>query len=264
MKFEKMKLVDVALGGYLETEEKVTEGDARGMIVSLPDLDTIFKEKVFYDTKSGQRSYNIKRNPQAERINKWLKRGFDVVFAALFIMLIASWLFPLLAILIMIDSRGPAFYLQKRSGKNNRVFKCLKFRTMKFDHTAKFKAATKNDNRITSLGRFLRKSSLDEIPQFINVLLGDMSVVGPRPHAIETDMEYKKLIDRYDYRLAAKPGITGLAQVKGYRGETLRPRDMSNRIRIDIFYIENWTFVLDLRIIVLTVYNMLKGDKKAY
>lgn len=233
-------------------------------IVNLPNLDEILNSQIFLDSTITGQKYNVRRNPQNQIFNRMLKRGFDITFSLLAIILVGSWLFPILAVFVMFDSKGSAFYLQRRSGKNNTVFNCIKFRTMKFEKQARFKAATKNDNRVTRLGSFLRKTSLDELPQLFNVLSGEMSIVGPRPHAIETDIEYKKMVAKYDYRLAVKPGITGLAQSKGYRGETLRPIDMSNRIRIDIFYIENWSFSLDIKIIFLTILNIFKGDKNAY
>jgi lipopolysaccharide/colanic/teichoic acid biosynthesis glycosyltransferase len=233
-------------------------------VVNIPDLEFIFKERTFLDSKKVHQKYNIKSNAQLKFFNRVLKRVFDIVFSFLALILIGSWIFPILAILVMFDSKGSAFYVQKRSGRNNTIFNCLKFRTMKCDQQDSFRPATKGDNRITRLGRFLRKTSIDELPQLFNVLSGEMSIVGPRPHAIETDIEYKKMVLKYDYRLAVKPGITGLAQSKGYRGETFKPKDMGNRIRIDIFYIENWTFMLDLKIIALTAYNLIKGDKNAY
>lgn len=233
-------------------------------IVNIPDLEYIFKERTFLDSKKVDQKYNVKSNAQLKFVNRVAKRCFDIVFSLLAIILIGSWVFPILAVLVMFDSKGSAFYIQKRSGRNDTVFNCLKFRTMKYNKHDSFKPATKGDNRITRLGSFLRKTSLDELPQLFNVLSGEMSIVGPRPHAIETDLEYKKMVLKYDYRLAVKPGITGLAQSKGYRGETFKPKDMSNRIRIDIFYIENWTFMFDLKIIALTVYNLVKGDKNAY
>lgn len=197
-------------------------------------------------------------------VNHLVKRLFDIIFSLLILIFLLSWLFPLLAILIKIDSKGPVLFKQKRTGMKNKDFWCLKFRTMKVNQDSEIKQAVINDPRITPLGSYLRKTSLDEFPQFLNVLMGDMSVVGPRPHMIKHTEEYSKLIDKYMVRHWVKPGITGLSQVKGFRGETTDPLLMKKRIRTDIFYLENWTFLLDLKIIALTIFNTLKGDKQAF
>ena len=159
---------------------------------------------------------------------------------------------------------GDIFFKQKRHGKDNNFFLCWKFRTMTFDKRAEFKQATKNDNRITKIGAILRKTSIDEIPQFINVFLGDMSVVGPRPHPIKLNEEFQPKIDRFWQRHAVIPGITGLAQAKGFRGETVELSDMSGRVKLDRFYVKNWSLILDLKIILLTALSIIKGDQNAY
>lgn len=197
--------------------------------------------------------------------NRAVKRGFDIVFSFLVIVLILSWLIPILYILIKLESSGPLIYSHKRNGINYKEFICYKFRSMKHashsDHEVK-----KNDDRVTNIGRFLRRTSLDELPQFFNVFFGDMSVVGPRPHMPKYTKDYAKKIDKYNYvfRHSVKPGITGLAQVSGYRGEIKNDEDIVNRIKYDIFYIENWSLILDLKIIFETIINIIKGEDKAY
>lgn len=202
--------------------------------------------------------------PLDEFRNQFVKRVFDLIFSILFLVTIFSWLLPLLAILIKLDSKGPIFFIQKRNGQKNRPFDCFKFRTMKFEKDAEFKQATKSDLRITKVGKFLRKSSFDEFPQFINVFKGEMSLIGPRPHPIKLNEEFAPLISTLMSRHYAKPGITGLAQCMGYRGETQTLADMENRVRLDRYYIENWSFWLDIKIIFLTIVSLIRGSDKAY
>lgn len=223
------------------------------------DQSAIQLEK--YDKLPG---LNIAIIPLDEFRNQFVKRIFDITFSSLFILLIMSWLVPLLTIIIKLDSKGPVFFLQDRSGKDNKSFKCMKFRTMVVNRDADTKQATVNDPRITKLGAFLRKTSIDELPQFINVFLGSMSVVGPRPHMLKHTVEYSELIDSFMGRHYVKPGITGLAQCLGYRGETKTLEEMENRVRLDRYYIENWTFWLDIKIIFLTVVSLIRGSDKAY
>lgn len=196
--------------------------------------------------------------------NQIIKRAFDIIFSLLVIVFILSWLIPILAILIKIESKGPVFFAQKRSGLKNEYFYCLKFRSMRVNQDANHKMATKNDVRVTKIGSFLRKSSIDELPQFINVLMGDMSIVGPRPHMVAQTKKYSKIVDQYMMRHFIKPGITGWAQVMGARGEIYTDEDMNRRIEKDIWYIQNWSMFLDFKIIFLTVFNVIKGDKQAY
>jgi putative colanic acid biosynthesis UDP-glucose lipid carrier transferase len=193
-----------------------------------------------------------------------VKRCFDIIFSMLVITFLLSWLLPLLWIAVKIDSRGPFLFKQKRDGINGNQFYCFKIRSMTENAASDKISAVKNDDRITKIGKFLRKSSLDELPQFFNVLMGDMSTIGPRPHMNIQTKKYVIDIDNYLIRNSVKPGITGLAQVSGYRGEVKKTSDIVNRVRLDIFYIENWSFLLDLKIIVLTFFNMLRGQKNAY
>ncbi len=201
--------------------------------------------------------------------NNAFKRFLDVTFTCLATVLIFSWLFPLIAIIIKLSSKGPVFFLQERHGVNNKVFKCVKFRTMKtdsedIDENGKFMQASLNDNRITKIGSFLRKTSLDELPQFINVIKGEMSIVGPRPHAILMNEEVEKEIKEYNLRHLVKPGITGLAQVNGHRGETKRIEMLQTRVDHDLRYIEVWNNALDFHIVVKTAKNMLVGEENAF
>lgn len=194
---------------------------------------------------------------------KAFKRLFDIVFSLIIIVFILSWFVPLLSLLIKLESKGPVFFKQGRPGLDEKEFFCYKFRSMKLNVTTE-KEASKNDPRVTKIGRFIRKTSIDELPQFVNVLFGEMSVVGPRPHLWSQNKSYGNKIKKYMVRHYVKPGITGLAQVKGFRGEIESDDDMINRIKLDVFYIDNWSLILDLKIIVQTVLNILKGEKKAY
>ncbi len=196
--------------------------------------------------------------------NYLLKRIFDVVFSTLVLVLICSWLFPIIAILIKKSSKGPVFFVQKRYGFHEEVFGCIKFRTMVVNEDSTTKTTSENDTRITKIGQFLRKTSLDEMPQFINVLKGEMSVVGPRPHMLAVDNYYKPKIGRYTLRSLVNPGITGLAQVSGFRGDSGDVEiEMNKRILADAFYVKNWSFVTDLVIILKTIVLVIRGDKNA-
>lgn len=197
-------------------------------------------------------------------LNKVIKRIFDLLFAMVVILGLLSWLSLILAIIIKWESKGPLFFIQKRNGLNYKEFNCYKFRSMELNDEAHLNQVCKNDIRVTKIGRFIRKTSIDELPQFLNVLLGDMSVVGPRPHMVSHTEMYALKIDKFMVRHFVKPGITGLAQTKGFRGEVETDEDIINRVKFDIFYMENWSILLDLKIIVITIYNTLKGDKKAY
>lgn len=202
--------------------------------------------------------------PLLRTFNRIAKRVFDLFVSGLVILFLLSWLIPLLAVVIRLDSKGPVFFRQLRSGRDNRPFDCLKFRSMRANNECDSKQASSCDSRITKVGAFLRKTSLDEFPQFINVWKGDMSLVGPRPHMLRHTEEYSKLIRHYMGRLYLKPGITGLAQVNGYRGETLNLRLMAMRVKYDIKYMENWSLWLDIKIMILTLRNIIAGDENAF
>ena len=192
------------------------------------------------------------------------KRAFDMVFATLVTLLLLSWLVPFIALLIKLESKGPVFFKQLRTGKDGSPFYCLKFRSMHTSKDADFKQASKGDSRITRIGAFLRKTSIDELPQFINVLKGEMSVVGPRPHMLRHTEDYSKTIHNFMDRHTVMPGITGLAQVAGHRGETKEVEAMVKRVNADIHYVRNWSFLLDMKIVLLTVIKALKGSENAF
>lgn len=230
----------------------------------LPDNKNIFAKKLKFEYYDYLPILSLRDIPLHNSLNAILKRSFDIVFSLFVIFGILIWLGPLLALLITLESRGPVFFIQKRTGFDNNEFQCFKFRSMAVNENSDFQQAGKNDMRVTKIGRFIRKTSIDELPQFYNVLFGNMSVVGPRPHMLKHTDEYASRVDKYMLRHFVKPGITGLAQIRGYRGEIERDSDIQNRIKFDIFYVENWSFFLDLKIIVQTVVNAFKGEEKAY
>jgi putative colanic acid biosynthesis UDP-glucose lipid carrier transferase len=230
----------------------------------LPDNKDIFSKRLQVDYYGYLPVLSIRNISLEEPINIFIKRGFDLLISTLVIVFILSWLTPILAILIKSESKGPVFFKQKRNGLDYKEFYCFKFRSMVPNSEADIHQVRKNDQRITRVGRFLRKTSIDELPQFYNVFLGDMSVVGPRPHMVSHTHMYAERIDKFMVRHFIKPGITGLAQVSGFRGEVETDLDIINRVKYDIFYLENWSLLLDVKIIFLTVYNTIKGDKKAY
>ncbi|GLB52891.1 undecaprenyl-phosphate glucose phosphotransferase [Neptunitalea chrysea] len=234
------------------------------LIKFLPDNKAIFSKKLKYEYYGYTPILSLRSILVDEPINKIAKRAFDIFFSSLVIIFVLSWLTPLVALLIKLESKGPVFFKQKRSGVGYHEFECFKFRSMTPNKDANKQQAIKGDARITKVGAILRKTSIDELPQFYNVLLGDMSVVGPRPHMISHTENYAKRIDKFMVRHFIKPGITGLAQVRGYRGEVETDNDIINRVKFDIFYIENWSILLDLKISFLTVYNAVKGEEKAY
>ena len=205
----------------------------------------------------------IRNNPLKIGLNRFVKRGFDIVFASLFLIVYPLVYIPV-AVAIKMSSPGPVYFRQQRTGYKGKPFMCLKFRSMAVNSEADTLQATPDDSRITRLGDFLRRSSIDELPQFINVLKGDMSVVGPRPHMLKHTEEYSKLVDRYMVRHMIKPGITGWAQVNGYRGQTDELWKMEKRVESDVWYIEHWSFLLDLKIIVRTILNAFKHDENAF
>tara|TARA_B100002052_G_scaffold37199_1_gene29316 strand:+ start:26978 stop:28363 length:1386 start_codon:yes stop_codon:yes gene_type:complete len=230
----------------------------------VPDFRGFLFKRVNIDFFDDVPVITLRDEPLTDFVNRFLKRMFDLVFSISVIVFILVWLYPIIAILIKLSSKGPILFKQLRSGVNNNDFICYKFRSMTNSDESDYKQATKGDARVTKLGAFLRKTSLDEFPQFINVLLGDMSIVGPRPHMLSHTSEYSKLINKYMVRQLVKPGITGIAQVRGYRGETKELEDMEGRVRLDVWYIENWSLSLDINIVIQTIWNIFKGDDKAY
>jgi putative colanic acid biosynthesis UDP-glucose lipid carrier transferase len=218
-----------------------------GTIASFEEIGIYEKRKQHQIYLDNKRTYFI------------CKRIFDAVVALVVIVLILSWLVPVIALLIKLDSRGPVFFLQRRVGRNGGTFICNKFRTMIINPDADKKQAVDNDERITRVGKFLRRSGLDEFPQFLNVLLGDMSLVGPRPHMHADYDRFSSLIPLYEFRNLVKPGITGLAQVKGFSGPVADHEDIFGRYQWDAFYVRNASFWLDLRIIRQTALKQLTG-----
>ena len=206
---------------------------------------------------------SVRSNPLSNVFYRVIKRAFDLIVSSIVMLLSPLVLIPV-GIAIKLSSPGPIFFKQKRTGFRGKDFYCYKFRTMKVNKEADTLQATKEDPRKTKLGDLLRKTSIDELPQFYNVWKGDMSIVGPRPHMLKHTKDYSMLIDKYMLRHTIKPGITGWAQVNGYRGQTDHLWQMEKRVEYDVWYAENWNFLLDLKIIFLTVYNVFKGEKNAY
>ncbi|THD67732.1 exopolysaccharide biosynthesis polyprenyl glycosylphosphotransferase [Robertkochia marina] len=230
----------------------------------IPDNKFIYNKHLRFDYYDFLPILSLREIPLEVSLNAFLKRSFDILFSFLVVVGVLSWLTPLLALLIKWESRGPVFFKQIRHGINGEEFYCFKFRSMAVNKDADKAQATKGDMRVTQIGNFMRKTSIDELPQFINVLFGQMSIVGPRPHMAYHTEIYGNSVDKYMVRHFVKPGITGLAQVRGYRGEILESRDIVNRVRFDIFYVENWSMALDLKIVFDTVYNVVKGEEMAY
>lgn len=231
----------------------------------IPDSKKLYSKNhnvEFYDDTLAV--VNVQKLPFEFNENYIIKRFFDIIFSFFVCLFILSWLVPILWVLIKLESRGPLIFLQEREGLDGKQFVCYKFRSMRLNTMSDKIHATENDDRITRIGAFIRKTSIDELPQFYNVIKGNMSIVGPRPHLPSLSLEYQKDVDDYLKRHTVKPGITGLAQISGYRGEIKKKSDIKNRIRLDIFYIENWSFLLDIKIILKTVLHVFKGDEKAY
>nr|WP_321221272.1 exopolysaccharide biosynthesis polyprenyl glycosylphosphotransferase [uncultured Psychroserpens sp.] len=230
----------------------------------LPDNKEIYSKKLKYEYYDYIPILSLRDIPLEDSFNMVIKRMFDILFSSLVIIFILSWLTPIIAILIKLESKGPVFFKQSRNGFNYKEFDCYKFRSMTPNKDAHLYQATRGDQRITKMGRFIRKTSIDELPQFFNVLFGDMSVVGPRPHMVSHTNMYAKKIDKFMVRHFVKPGITGLAQISGFRGEIESDKDIIGRVKYDIFYIENWSLLLDLKIITKTFMNAVRGEDKAY
>ena len=201
--------------------------------------------------------------PLKNPINRVIKRAFDLLVSTIVLILSPLVIIPV-AIGIKLSSPGPIFFVQKRTGYRGQAFNCYKFRTMRINADSDTLQATKGDPRVTKFGNFLRRTSIDELPQFYNVWLGEMSIVGPRPHMVAQTEMYSELIDKYMLRHTIKPGITGWAQVRGFRGQTEELWQMEKRVELDVWYAENWTFFMDLKIIVRTALNAIKGEANAY
>ncbi len=250
---------------HLELKNLINFADNNLIKVKIiPDNKQIFSKTMTIDLYDNIPVLKLRNVPLDSEFGRVTKRMFDIIFSSLVIIGLLSWLTPLLFIIINLESPGPLYFKQKRHGFKRQVFWCYKYRSMTASSTANSRMATKNDARITRVGAILRKSSIDELPQFFNVFLGDMSVVGPRPHMELHSWDYEITVDKYLVRHFVKPGITGLAQIKGYRGEITKQADILNRTKLDIFYVEKWSLAMDFRIIVQTLVNVLWGEDKAY
>jgi putative colanic acid biosynthesis UDP-glucose lipid carrier transferase len=229
----------------------------------VPDMSNSFSGNLELSYLGDFTVLSQRREPLEDIGNRFKKRLFDIIFSSIVIVCVLSWLYPVIAILIKLQSPGPALFKQLRTGKDNKSILCYKFRSMKVNHDTD-RQATKDDDRITKIGAFLRKTSLDELPQFFNVFLGDMSVIGPRPHPLNMTEEYSQFINQYMVRHFLKSGITGWAQVNGLRGETKDPDLMQRRVLHDVWYLEHWSMWLDVKIVFMTVINVFKGEENAY
>ncbi len=233
----------------------------------IPDANQILSsgfEVDYYDYFPVLKLNEIALNNKSNRL---LKRGFDILFSLVIIAGVLSWLTPLLFIIIKLESKGPLFFVRKRNGLDYKTFDCYKFRTLRIHDEAKHKHhVNEDDDRVTKVGKFLRKTSIDELPQFFNVLKGEMSVVGPRPHMLEYNKAYANQVNNVSLmaRHLILPGITGLAQIRGYRGLVKSNNDIIGRVKFDLFYIKNWSILLDIKIIIMTILNFFKGDEKAF
>lgn len=230
----------------------------------VPSVSVFLEKGMTIDHYADLSMFSTRRDPLEDVGNRIKKRLFDVLVSVFVIVFILSWLYPLLAVLIKIGSKGPVLFKQLRSGISDKPFYCLKFRTMKMNNHSEHIQASKNDTRVTWIGSILRKTSLDEFPQFINVLLGDMSVVGPRPHMLKHTAEFCQMTEHYMVRHLLKPGITGWAQVNSFRGEITHPDQLKDRVSSDIWYLQNWSLTLDLKIVAMTFLSVFIGDKNAY
>ena len=230
----------------------------------IPDHKEIYTKRLNFNYYGYLPIISLRKIPIENSFNKVIKRSFDIVLSLCVIIFILSWLTPILAIIIKLESKGPIFFKQKRNGLDYKEFYCYKYRSMRPNPEAHLHQIRKGDPRVTNIGKFIRKTSIDELPQFINVLKGEMSIVGPRPHMVSHTHMYAEKIDKFMVRHFVKPGITGLAQVSGYRGEVEDDTFITNRVKYDIFYLENWSLLLDLKIIFLTIYDALRGDDMAY
>jgi len=230
----------------------------------IPEFYKFFKRQFSLHFVEATPILSLRFEPLQYFVNRFVKRTFDIVFSFLMLVTVFPIIYVIFGILIKCESPGPIFFKQKRTGIRGKEFNCYKFRSMRLNNDANTVQAVKGDSRTTRIGAFMRRTSIDELPQFINVLRNDMSVVGPRPHMLQHTALYSSLIDKFMVRHLVKPGITGWAQVSGCRGETKKVEDMEKRVIKDVWYLENWTFFLDLKIIFLTVFNAIRGEKNAY
>lgn len=230
----------------------------------IPDLSVFVQRNVHIEFLGNLPMLSLRGEPLEDIGNRIKKRIVDVILSSFVLVFILSWMIPLIGLFIYLESPGPIFFTQWRSGKSNKSFKLLKFRSMKINGDRDRLQATRNDSRLTRMGKFIRRTSLDEFPQFINVLKGEMSVIGPRPHMLKHTEDYSKVVNDFMLRQFLKPGISGWAQVNGFRGEIHGNEEIIGRVECDIWYSENWSLLLDIRIIFLTIYRLFKSEEKAY
>lgn len=249
-----------------ELINKIMQTCARNMVRynHIPDAFNYQRHTMAFSLMGGTPVFRLHYEPLSFLGNRMVKRTFDFISSSIFLITIFPWVYIIFGILIKMSSPGPIFFKQKRSGLNGKDFYCYKFRSMRVNVDSDTVQATKDDPRKTRIGEFMRRTSIDELPQFINVWLGEMSIVGPRPHMLKHTEQYSELIASYMVRHFAKPGITGYAQVTGFRGETQELWQMEGRVQKDIWYIEHWSFSLDLFIIWKTIYNAIHGEENAY
>lgn len=236
----------------------------------IPDFVKFLSSRFQISSVSNLPVITVRDEPLNEFLRRFLKRVFDIVFSLLVIIFILSWFIPLMSLLIRLDSPGPALFIQERYGMKKKPFKCLKFRTLAYQNKSpvEFEPIVKMDPRVTRIGRILRKTNLDELPQFINVLKGDMSVVGPRPLIKGVDEVYQKVFDDVKMRYNVRPGVTGWSQINGLRGEVLDEKTsrqhIQEKMKYDLWYIENWSMKFDIQIILITIWHMIRGDTKGF
>jgi len=267
--FIDMASVDfIYMSGHLDKKYRdavIRLGDQHAKKVKLlPELKTDALKTFVLKRYESIPVVDINNLPLDNIFNQSLKRLFDIIFSMVMVLCFLSWMYPIFGLLIKIGSRGPVFFRQEREGKDGIWFACLKFRTMRLNENSDTEWASEDDPRITYFGRFLRRTSLDEFPQFLNVLMGQMSIVGPRPHPVSLNKEYKNKVEKFAKRHESRPGVTGLAQAMGYRGEISEFHDMNSRVKLDRFYLQNWSFFLDIKIVFLTAFGIMKGQDKAY
>jgi len=253
-----------------EIDQAVSTCEDRAVPVRMiPDILGHFRSRLSVSLFGNFPVFSLLTNPLEEVQWRLLKRSFDLLVTAVLFPAVFLWLWPLLAAAIKLDSRGPVFFKQERWGRKNKRIVCYKFRTMyvgspEVDENGRYQPTGRQDPRVTRVGRLLRRLSLDELPQFWNVWKGEMSIVGPRPHPTPLNIELKTVVRHYMLRHLVKPGITGWAQVNGYRGEPKDPLRMERRVELDLWYIENWTFWLDVQILFFTIRQIILGDRNAY
>ncbi|GHU63191.1 hypothetical protein FACS1894123_05470 [Bacteroidia bacterium] len=230
----------------------------------VPQIGYYVDTPVVLNTVGSMPVFSIRKTPLSNIFNAFVKRTFDLVFSSVFLITLFPIVYIVVGAAIKLSSPGPVFFMQERTGKKKKSFKCFKFRSMRINAEADTKQATANDPRTTRIGRFIRRTNIDELPQFINVFINDMSIVGPRPHPTHLTDKYSCVINKYMVRHFIKPGVTGWAQINGFRGETKLVEEMDGRIKKDIWYLENWSLLLDLEIIIKTMFKTVQGDKNAY